>query len=130
MDTRSFQMKLKALDTRRKKLGMSLAVLAKRSGIPLTTVQRILSGRERRPSLPSVLAIAEVLGAPWEVDVNAGIDEIRERQARQKAERLVGLVQGTSGLEGQAVDQETLRQMVARTVHELLAGSRLRLWSD
>lgn len=130
MNTISSQMKLRALDTRRKKLGMSRAMVAKRSGIPLTTVQRILSGRERRPSLPSVLSIAEVLGAPWDFDVNAGIEEIRERQARQKAERLVGMVQGTSGLEGQAVDKDTLREMVAQTVHELLAGSRLRLWSD
>lgn len=130
MDTGNFQMKLKALDTRRKRLGMSRVVVARRSGVPLTTVQRILSGRESRPSLPSVLSIAEVLGASWDVDVNKGVEEIRERQARQKAERLVGMVQATSGLEGQAVDKDTLRQMVDRTVHELLAGSRLRLWGD
>jgi len=39
------------------------------------------------------------------------------------------MVQGTSALESQAVDSETYRQMVRQTMHELMAGSRRRLWN-
>jgi transcriptional regulator with XRE-family HTH domain len=125
-----FLKQLRDLDRRRKNLGMSRAVVAKRSGIPLVTVERILSGREARPGMPSVLAIAEALGIPWTFDVRHGIDEMRERQARHKAKRLVALVQGTSGLEGQAVDADELRRMENQTALELLAGSNRRLWGD
>ncbi len=121
---------LRKLDARRKKLGMSRAIVAKRSGVPMTTVQRILSAGEPRPGLSNVLAIAEVLGVPLSFDVSSGIDELRERQARQKAERLVKMVQATSGLEGQAVDAETVERMVRQTAHELLAGPTRRLWDD
>jgi hypothetical protein len=39
------------------------------------------------------------------------------------------MVQGTSGLEAQAVDREALEQMIRRTTHELLAGPKRRLWA-
>ena len=50
-------------------------------------------------------------------------------QARKKAEQVARLVQGTSALESQAVDAKTYKRLVEKTYHELLAGSRRRLWS-
>jgi hypothetical protein len=108
---------------------MSYAALAARSGVPLSTVKRILRGGHRAVSFANVLAIAEALGAGFHFDRNAGVEEFRELEARTKAEALVSMVQGTSGLEAQAVDPEALEQMVRRTAHELLAGSKRRLWS-
>ena len=52
-----------------------------------------------------------------------------EQQAESKAETIVRMVQGTSSLEVQAVDPGTYREMVKQTVHELMAGSRRKLWS-
>jgi hypothetical protein len=52
-----------------------------------------------------------------------------ERQAEAKAEDIVRMVQGTSALESQAVDADVRRQLVKQTVHELMAGTRRRLWS-
>jgi hypothetical protein len=56
-------------------------------------------------------------------------DELLEREARQKAERLVGMVQGSAALEGQGLDEATRERMIQRTVHELLAGSRRKIWA-
>jgi hypothetical protein len=56
--------------------------------------------------------------------------ELKREQAERKAKKLVALVQGTSGLEGQAVDRETIESMVKQTTQELLAGSTRRLWSE
>ncbi len=45
----------------------------------------------------------------------------RYRDAVHHARRLTGMLQGTMGLEGQALDRATLRQMERRTAGELLA---------
>jgi hypothetical protein len=55
---------------------------------------------------------------------------MKQDQAARKARKLVSLVQGTLGLEGQAVDQKTLDAMIERTTHEMLNGPKRRLWSN
>ncbi len=107
---------------------MTHVALAARSGVSEPTVKRILSGNISSASLANVLAIA----AAMEVSITTGAtdaDEARARQARAKAEQIARLVQGTSGLEGQAVDQAQFSKLVERSFHELMAGSPRRLWS-
>jgi hypothetical protein len=58
------------------------------------------------------------------------LDHFREQRAREKAEGLMALLQGTSALEDQALDSKTLNRMKRQTIHELLAGSPSKLWSD
>jgi transcriptional regulator with XRE-family HTH domain len=124
------------MDDRRKRLGMSRALVASRSGVSLPTVTRILTGKETAPSLPKVQAIAAALGvslhagAVVRVEEDLDAEEFRRRQALAKARRLVRIVQGTMGLESQAVDARTLHEMIERTTKDLLAGPRRRLWED
>jgi transcriptional regulator with XRE-family HTH domain len=121
---------LRALNARRRKLGITYSMLAQRTGIHQVTVQRILSGRHAQAGFSHVAAIAAALGAPIIFDKDAGIEELRERQAWQKAKRLVGMIQATSALEGQGLTAESQRQMTRRIAHQLLAGSRANLWSE
>ncbi len=109
---------------------MSNAVLARRSGVSLPTVVRILSGRNDNASLHNVASIAEALGLRLKMESEIGVADFREHQARQKARLLAGIVQGTSGLEGQALDDVALGDMTRQTVHELLAGSPRKLWDE
>ncbi len=120
----------KKLEARRRELGMSCAILAKRSGVSMATVQRVLSGNHQEASFANVLAIAEALNMSVEIKPIAHATEVRERQARQKAERLVRMVQATSGLEGQAVSPRELESMVSQTTHDLLAGSKRQVWGE
>ena len=116
------------LDARRAALGMSVVTLAERSGVSEPTVKRILGGSVGQAAFSNVAAIAEALGvsiALGEVDA----DDFLRQQARRKAEAIARLVQGTSGLESQAVDAGTYERLVERSYHELLAGSRRRLWA-
>jgi transcriptional regulator with XRE-family HTH domain len=121
---------LLALDQRRRDLGLSYDLLSKRCGVSRPTVQRILSGRQAAASFSNILAIAESLGLALRLEPEVAPRELKREQAERKARRLVALVQGTSGLEGQAVDRETVESMVERTTDELLAGSKRRLWSE
>jgi transcriptional regulator with XRE-family HTH domain len=120
-------MRLKA---RRERLGISCSVLAKRVGISLRSVQRILSGEETNPGFSTVAALAHELGVGVRFDDELDIRAIRRRQAERKAERIVAIVQGSSALEAQGVSRETLRELREKTINELLAGSNRKLWAD
>ena len=119
-----------SLDLRRRELGMAMGALAAKSGLALRTVARILSGAHPAASWANVTALADALGGAVELRPGADAEDLREQQAQRKAEHLVRMVQGTSALEGQAVDAQNLEQMKRRTVHELLAGSDRKLWAQ
>ena len=121
---------LKTLDERRRELGLSYELLSKRCGVSRPTVQRILSGHHAAASFANILAIAESLGLGLRFDSKIDTRDLKREQAERKAKKLVALVQGTSGLEGQAVDEESVELMVEQTTHELLAGSKRKLWSE
>lgn len=114
------------LERRRREIGMSQVALAKRSGVSLPTVQRILSGNHPTASFASVLAISDALGIEIEMKSD---HEFTKQVATEKARRLVGAVQATSGLEGQAIEPHQLNELVDSAVHALMSGSRRKLWA-
>ena len=124
------------LDRRRVRLGLSKARTANLAGLSIATVNRLLSLRENRPSIDSVSALAGVLGLEVVLGHRPRVREVvsasafRERQARAKARRLIGMVQGSMALEAEGVSAEVRREMEQETVHELLAGPARRLWSE
>jgi transcriptional regulator with XRE-family HTH domain len=107
---------------------MSIPSLAVRSGVSEATVKRILGGQIGEASFANVAAVAEALGVPLGL-IETDVDELCRKQARKKAEQVVRLVQGTSALESQAVDTQTYNRLLEKSFHELLAGSKRRLWS-
>jgi transcriptional regulator with XRE-family HTH domain len=121
---------LKNLDERRRDLGLSYELLSKRCGVSRPMVRRILSSRHATASFGNIVAIAESLGLGLRFDSKVDVRELKREQAERKAKKLVALVQGTSGLEGQAVNEKDVESMVKQTTRKLLAGSKRKLWSD
>ena len=127
---------LERLDRRRIRLGMPKSHAARRAGLSIATVNRLLSAKEKRPGIDSVSALARVLGLEVILGSQQRIRAVesavsfRERQARAKAKRLVGIVQGSMALEAEGVSADVLSEMERETVHELLAGPARRLWGD
>lgn len=115
---------------------MSKKAVARRAQLASATVDRILSGREESPRISNLAAIAAALGVQVNLGATTTVTELqsahefRREQALNKAKRIVGLVQGTMGLESQAVEPGTLNDMLEQTVSELLAGPPRRLWDD
>lgn len=124
------------LDSRRHRLGMSKADLARRAAVSLPTVQRLLSGREKRARTDIVTAIAAALGVEVRLSGSPHVYEasevsaFREEQARAKAKRLARLVQGTMALEAEAVGTSVVEELEEQSFHALLAGPGRRLWGE
>jgi transcriptional regulator with XRE-family HTH domain len=119
-----------ALEKRRRELKMPVTALARRAGVGLRTAQRILSGETDSANLGSLNALADALGIALRAEPSTTVRAVRLAAAQSKAKRLAALVQGTSALEDQAVDGETLREIEERLTYELLAGSQRQLWND
>lgn len=117
------------LNARRRAVGMSFSVVAERSGVSQPTVKRILGGQAAAASFSNVVAVARALGVSVEFG-ETNIEDLRRAQAQLKAEQAARLVQGTSALESQAVDTQTYRRLVEKSFHQLMAGSKRKLWSS
>ena len=122
--------RLSQLNSRRMELGMSFHALAKRSGISLVAVQRILSGKHAAASFESVVAISEALGLNLCFAAQSTAHTFAEARAREKAEQLVRMVQGSSALEGHSLDAEKRSELVDKALRALMHGSRRKLWTD
>ena len=116
------------LDERRKQLMMTYKALARRSGVSLSTVRRVLAGDYGRSSFGAISRVAQALGLDVVFHSRESAPDVREQQARRKAERLVRMVQGNCALEAQAVDQSEFDDMVERTALELIDSKRA-LWA-
>jgi transcriptional regulator with XRE-family HTH domain len=118
---------LNMLGRRRRALAMPYNELQRRSGVSTSTLKRVLRG-EVTASFATVASVADSLGVDLGTTHAQDVTAMRERQARVKARKLIALVQGTSALEGQAVDESDRRLMEQKTAAQLLAGSGLKLW--
>ena len=117
------------LDKRRQELGMTFEALSKRSEVPVSTLKAIFKKGVEHATFANVVAIAEALGVDIEFANEMDSYELLHQQAVKKARELVGMVQGTSGLESQAVGQNQIDMMIQQLVHKLMAGSPRKLWA-
>ncbi len=118
------------LERRRRSLGMSQAELARRSGQSTPTVIRILTQGIDSVATGKVRAVAKALGIVLQCKETVSVLEMQEREAQKKARDIVRMLQGTSGLESQSFDDDTYKDMVQQTVHELMAGPKRKLWTQ
>lgn len=131
---------LRSLEERRKKLKMPLDILAARSGLSRATVCRILSGKHTSVSILNVAALADALGVtvelrPTEQGIGleftpTEVEDFVEKQAHYQAKRLVGMVQGTMGLEAQSLDAASASELVDKTRRKLANSSWKKLWYE
>jgi len=117
------------LDDRRKELGMTLESLSRRSDVPVSTLKAIFRKGVEHATFGNVAAIANALYVDIEFADEMDSYPLRHQQATKKARELVGMVQGTSGLESQAVEPGQIELMIQQLIHQLMAGSRRKLWA-
>lgn len=131
---------LRTLEERRQTLKMSLDSLAARSDLSRATVCRILAGKHTSIRFLNVEALAAALGVSVKLrsteqgvglEFNpTAVEAFVEKQAHYQAKRLVDMVQGTMGLEAQALDAASVSELVEKTRRKLAVRSWKKLWDE
>ncbi len=113
--------------SRKETLGITIENLAKLSHNGVRTVNRFLSGEDVK--LSTVESITNVLGLDFAGNKIISLDKLKKQRATQKAIFMASLVQGTSALEMQGLEEEGLNKIIDKFKEEFLTGSyQNRLW--
>jgi len=113
--------------SRKERLGITIENLAKLSHNGVRTVNRFLSGEDVK--LSTVESITNVLGLDFAGNKTMSLDKLKKQRATQKAIFMASLVQETSVLEMQGLEEDSLNRMIDKFKKEFLTGSyQNRLW--
>jgi len=114
----------------RNQLDMSQGVLAKRTGVPQSTISRI-EKQLQEPALSTLSKILSALSCELVIApvLKESIDDIRHKQAQHLAQKRVKYLQGTMNLEKQEPDNRLLKELVEKEKEELLR-SGTKLWEE
>ncbi len=119
------------IKTIREQLGMSQKTMAKRAGVPQSTVSRVEQGKNdiHLSTLRKILAAisCDLVIAPL---LQNSVDVIKRQQARKQAEKQVLYIKGTMNLEGQQPDSRFMEELLRQEEERLLYGPNVRLWEE
>lgn len=119
---------IQKLAERKKQLKISLENIAKLSGLGLRTVNRTFAGEDVK--LSTIEKLTNLFGVDFSGNEVVPVDELKRLRAHQKALFMASLVQGTSSLERQGLNQPALEGIIEEMEEAFLHGSyRDRLWS-
>lgn len=112
-------------------LGMSQASLARRAGIPQSTVSRVEKG-QRDLSLSTLQKILIALSCDLVIApvLQDSIENIRRKQAKKVAQKRVRYLKGTMNMEEQQPDDRFIEELLKQEEDQLLQGPNVRLWAE
>lgn len=115
----------------RVQLGMSQKALAKRAGIPQSTISRI-EQEERDANLSTLNKILGAISCDLVIVplLQDSVDAIRRKQARKMAEKQVRYLKGTMNLEDQQPDSRFIAELIKQEEERLLQGPNSKLWDE
>ncbi|MFV0340083.1 MAG: helix-turn-helix domain-containing protein [Parachlamydiaceae bacterium] len=119
------------IKTIRIQLGMSQNILAKRAGIPQSTVSRIEQDQSdaNLGTLTKILSVisCDLVIAP---SLKEPLELIRKKQARKTAEKRLRYLKGTMNLESQQPDPTFIKTLLEDEEKRLLQGPSYKLWEE
>ena len=115
----------------RVQLGMSQKALAKRAGVPQSTISRI-EQEERDANLSTLNKILGAISCDLVIVplLEDSIDNIRRKQARKMAESQVRYLKGTMNLEDQQPDSRFIAELIKQEEERLLHGPNSKFWDE
>ena len=106
---------------RKEKLAITVENLAKLSGVGVRTINRLLKNEDVK--LSTIEHVTNFLGLDFAGNEQVPLDVLREQRAREKALFLASIVQGTSALEMQGLEDDSLNIIIASYEQEFLIGN-------
>lgn len=107
--------------TRKEQLGITVENLAKLSGIGVRTINRLFKNEDVK--LSTIESVTNFLGLDFAGNEQIPLSVLKQQRAHQKALFLASIVQGTSALEMQGLEDDSLNTIIASYEKEFLNGS-------
>jgi transcriptional regulator with XRE-family HTH domain len=118
---------IKKIIDRKKQLGITIENLARLSGVGVRTINRLLKNEDVK--LSTVEAVTNVLGLDFAGNEIISLQDLKKQRAKEKAIFLASLVQGTSALENQGLEEKSIQKIISMYENELLYGDyKNTLW--
>lgn len=114
---------------RKNNIGMTIDNISSLSKLGNRTVSRFFSGEDVK--LSTLEKITNIMGLDFAGNETVDIDTLRLKRAEEKALYIVSLVQDTSSLEMQGLENDELNQLLEDTKKEFLYGEyKKNLWAS
>jgi transcriptional regulator with XRE-family HTH domain len=111
---------IKQIVARKEQLNITIENLAKLSGVGVRTINRVLANEDVK--LSTIESITNFLGLDFAGNEIVPLDELKKQRAKQKAIFMASLVQSTSTLELQGLDENSIGNIVSMYEDEFLNG--------
>ena len=120
---------LHKIQTRKEQIGITHDNISQLSHLGYRTVTRFFSGDDVKIS--TVEKITNVLGLDFAGNEIINIDTLRDKRASEKALYIISLVQDTSALEMQGLENDNLNLLLQETKEQFLTGEyKNNLWAS
>ena len=112
---------------RKQQLNITLENLSKLSGIGIRTVNRLFAGDDVK--LSTIEKITNLLGLDFAGNESIPYKQLQKLRAKEKALFMASLVQSTSALEMQGLEQDNLNSIIHKFEEQFLYGEyKKKLW--
>jgi len=106
---------------RKQQLGITVENLAKLSSVGVRTINRLLKNDDVK--LSTIEHVTNFLGLDFAGNEQVSLSRLKKQRAHEKALLLASIVQGTSALEMQGLEDESLQKIITSYEKEFLSGS-------
>ncbi len=118
---------IQKIENRKRQININIENLAKLSNLGVRTVNRFLAGDDVK--LSTIERITNLLGLDFAGNEVIPLNQLQKQRAKEKALFMASLVQSTSALEVQGLEEDTLNKIVDKFEKEFLQGQyKNRLW--
>jgi transcriptional regulator with XRE-family HTH domain len=112
---------------RKEHLNITVENLAKLSGVGVRTINRLLKNEDVK--LSTIEHVTNFLGLDFAGNEQVSLRVLKKQRAHEKALFLASLVQSTSALEMQGLEEDSLNKIIASYEKEFLSGAyKNTLW--
>ncbi|WP_323590836.1 hypothetical protein [Aliarcobacter butzleri] len=118
---------IQKIENRKKQININIENLAKLSNLGVRTVNRFFAGDDVK--LSTIERITNLLGLDFAGNEVIPLNQLQKQRAKEKALFMASLVQSTSALEVQGLEEDSLNKIIDKFEKEFLQGQyKNRLW--
>lgn len=118
---------IQKIENRKKQININIENLAKLSNLGVRTINRFFAGDDVK--LSTIERLTNLLGLDFAGNEVIPLNQLQKQRAKEKALFMASLVQSTSALEVQGLEEDSLNKIIHKFEKEFLQGQyKNRLW--